>query len=90
MSKRARKVAFDEEVDLADKRRREDQYENEERGGCALIGNDDPLVYLFVNQQSHASKPSTLLIATKRMSQILCRRVALEMKTWRPRKTAPL
>jgi hypothetical protein len=40
MSKRTRKVAFDEEVDLADKRRKEEELhelEHEEKGRCALI-----------------------------------------------------
>ena len=40
MSKRPRKVAFDEEVDLAEKRRREEELyelEHEEKRGCALI-----------------------------------------------------
>ena len=41
MSKRTRKVAFDEEVDLAEKRRREEELhelEHEEKRGCALFG----------------------------------------------------
>ena len=38
MSKRPRKVAFDEEVELAEKRRREEElYEIEEKRECALI-----------------------------------------------------
>ena len=40
MSKRTRKVAFDEEVDLAEKRRREEELydlEQEEKRECALI-----------------------------------------------------
>ena len=38
MSKRPRKVAFDEEVELAEKRRREEEMcEIEEKRECALI-----------------------------------------------------
>ena len=90
MSKRVRKVAFDEEVDLAEKRRREEQHENEERGGWALIGIYYPMFTARSLQQSHVSKLSTLLTATKRMSQTQCRRKALETRTWLHRKTAPL
>ena len=39
MAKRTRKVAFIEEVELAEKRRREEElYEHEEKRRCALIG----------------------------------------------------
>lgn len=49
MSKRDRRVAFAEEVDIAEKRRREEQEEagTRERSECALIGDNN-----FVNTLS--------------------------------------
>ena len=90
MSKRARKVAFDEEIELAEKRRREEElYDKQDKRECALIGTH--CNYTVVpKQQSLGSKLNTLWTATKRMSQIQCRRVDWEMKIWLLRKTQPL
>ena len=91
MSKRARKVAFDEEVELSEKRRKEEEfYESEEKRECALIGIHVYYTPEICNQQSLASKLSTLWIAMKKTTQIQYRRVALEMKIWQLKRTQPL
>ena len=92
MSKRTRKVAFDEEVDLAEKRRREEELhelEHEEKRGCALFGKV-LFTPLYTYLQNLGSKLSILLIAMKKMNQILYRRVAWGMKISQLKKTQPL
>ena len=91
MSKRTRKVAFDEEVDLAEKRRKEEELyelEQEEKRGCALIRVST--VYPPHYLQNPGSRPNTLLIAMRKMSQIRYRRAASGMKISQLRKIQPL